>query len=257
MNITKQHIWDKSCNYSTSLITLNQLQLPMLLTDLYANNINMLHLDFVDGFFSPEMPLGLRLVEDIIKEYGNNCFYDTHIMSHSPEFLIKSLIDLQVDHINFHYENVNHVDGLLNTIKKNNILAGLALKPATSIYQLEYVIEKCDSVLIMLFNPGYSWDKTETQIEYTYRKVYELREMISRKGLSTKIIVDGRVSYDNIKQWRNGIVDTFVIGSTCVDKNDFVNSLQTLNELKEYKNNVVNNKNHIVNNKPLSIKGSD
>ena len=108
-------------------------------------------------------------------------------------------------------------------------MAGVALKPATPISVLEYVIEKCDSIMIMLFNPGYSWSLNEKQIEYTYRKVDDLYNLIQKRNLKTKIMVDGRVSIDNINHWKDQ-VGIYVLGSTCINHNDITKSIIRLND---------------------------
>lgn len=59
----------------------------------------------------------------------------------------------------FHAETEAHVDGMLNKIKSKNVRAGVALKPGTSLSVLDCVLEKCDTVLLMLINPGFAWNK--------------------------------------------------------------------------------------------------
>lgn len=227
--MNKHNIWNREFNLSSSLITLNQLKVKDSIQELIDNNVNMLHLDILDGHFSPEMPLGFRMIEDIIHTFGNDIFYDAHVMVNNPEFYIDKLIELEVDHICFHYETAPHVDGLLNKIKSNGIRAGVALKPATPLTELEYVIEKCDSVLIMMFNPGYSWSATEQQIEYTKRKVMDLQEMIHKRNLKTKVIIDGRINIHNILDWAfENIVHIFVAGSTLINKNHITECVQQI-----------------------------
>lgn len=230
----KEYIWsERRCNFTSSLITLDQLNVQKSIETLIDNYIPMLHIDIVDGVFSPEFPLGLKLVEEVVKKFKDEIFLDCHIMSNQPDWFVEKLIDFGVDHINFHYETAKHVDGLLNRIKSKCIKAGVALKPSTPLYELEYIIEKCDSVLIMLFNPGYSFDKNEKQIEYTYKKVDDLVNMIKRRGAKTKIFIDGRISKDNIDRWGySSIVTGYVLGSTCVNKNDLDNSLKEMNDFR-------------------------
>lgn len=232
----KKEIWNNPFNLSTSLITLNQLNIEKSIDELLENDVNMLHLDILDGQFSPEMPLGFRMIEDIKNLYGNSIFYDAHVMVNNPEFYVDKLIDIGVDHICFHYETAPHVDGLLNKIHNYGIRGGVALKPATPLTQLEYVLEKCDSVLVMMFNPGYSWSSAEQQIEYTKRKVVDLKEMINKKGLNTKIIIDGRINIQNVLDWALDIVDIFVAGSTLINREHISECLRYINKSVRGKN---------------------
>ena len=140
-------------------------------------------------------------------------------------------MDIGVDQIVFHAETQPHIDGMLNRIHAAGVKAGVALKPATPLSTLEYVLEKCDTVLLMLINPGYASAKGESQVPYGERKVRQLREMIDRRGLPTKIEIDGRTSKENIRTFGKE-VDLYVVGSTCVKKETLAADLETLNALR-------------------------
>ena len=132
----------------------------------------------------------------------------------------------------FHAETQPHIDGMLNRIHSKGVRAGVALKPSTPLSVLEYVIEKCDSVLLMLINPGYAFVKGEQQTVYAERKIKDLRKMIDERGLKTKIELDGRISLKNIEDWGGGLADIFVTGSTCLKRDDLEGSFNTLNQLR-------------------------
>ncbi len=106
------------------------------------------------------------------------------------------------------------------------------MKPGTPLSVLDYVLEKCDTVLLMLINPGYAFVKAESQVPYGTRKIRELRSMIEERGLNTKIEIDGRISPDNIRMYGEKDVDIFVTGSTCIKADDMENSLTKLMALQ-------------------------
>ena len=133
----------------------------------------------------------------------------------------------------FHAETQPHIDGMLNRIHAKGAKAGVALKPATPLSTVEYVLEKCDTVLLMLINPGYAFVKGEKQVAYADRKIRELRRMIDERGLDTKIEVDGRISPQNIVDYGKKDVDIFVTGSTCLDRNDLAGSFEKLQKMRE------------------------
>ena len=143
------------------------------------------------------------------------------------------LLDIGVDQIVFHGETQPHIDGMLNRIHAKGVKAGVALKPATPLSELEYVLDKCDTVLLMLINPGYAFVKGEKQVTYADRKIRELRKMITDRGLKTKIEVDGRISPDNIHSFGKSDVDIFVTGSTCIKKDIMEQSLEDLMKLHD------------------------
>ena len=148
------------------------------------------------------------------------------------DFFVDELLDIGVDQIVFHGETQLHIDGMINRIHAKGVKAGVALKPSTPLTEVEYVLEKCDTVLLMLINPGYAFVKGEKQVTYADRKIRELRKMINDRGLDTKIEVDGRISPLNIETYGKEDVDIFVTGSTCIDRNNMEESLKKLNELR-------------------------
>ena len=81
-----------------------------------------------------------------------------------------------------------HIDGMLNRSHAKGVKAGVALKPATPLSELEYVLDKFDTVLLMLINPGYAFVKGEKQVTYADRKIRELRKMITDRGLKTCLL---------------------------------------------------------------------
>lgn len=223
-------IWDQKCVFSPSLICLDMCNIQSQVKELEDNNIQLLHVDILDGYFSPSMPLGFELVKQLKSK--TKLLFDCHVMAIKPDYFIDELIDIGVEQINFHAENCEHIDYMLRKIKKNGIRAGIALKPATSLNILEYCINECDTVLLMLINPGYASSKNESQIKYVNDKILELRDIINKKGLNTKIEIDGRISPSNISCYGNEDVEYFVCGTTCINRASIKDSVSSLYSLR-------------------------
>ncbi|MCC3144988.1 ribulose-phosphate 3-epimerase [Halanaerobium sp. Z-7514] len=180
--------------------------------------INTLHIDVLDGYFSPSMPLGLGTIRALRKITDMD--FDVHIMSNNNEFFIKEMIDIGVQQITFHYESSTHIDRHLKLIKKNGIKAGIALNPATSLNDLDYILPMCDTVMLMLMNPGFAADKNEKQVAYAEEKISDLYKMIKKKGLETDIEVDGRVSLEVIPKLVKAGANILVAGSTSLFRSE-------------------------------------
>lgn len=223
-------VWNQSCIFSPSLICLDMCNLEAQVRKLEKAGIKMLHVDILDGHFSPSMPLGLDTVRQLRAK--TDMQFDCHVMVTEQDYFVNELLDIGVEQIVFHAETQPHVDGMLNRIHARGVRAGIALKPSTPLTGLEYVLEKCDTVLLMLINPGYAFVKGEKQVSYAERKITELREMIDRYGFETKIEVDGRISPENIRKYGSGDVDIFVTGSTCIDRRNMEESFETLNQIR-------------------------
>ena len=187
-----ESIWEKPCMYTPSLITLDMCNLESQVKVLENNGMEMLHVDILDGHFSPSMPLGLDTVRQLRAK--TDLAFDCHVMVTEQDYFVNELLDIGVQQIVFHAETQPHIDGMINRIHEKGVRAGVALKPSTPLSVLDYVLEKCDTVLLMLINPGYAFVKGEKQTVYADRKIRELRKMIDDRGLNTKISLDGRLT---------------------------------------------------------------
>ncbi|MFB0920265.1 MAG: ribulose-phosphate 3-epimerase [Oscillospiraceae bacterium] len=212
-----EEIWNEKCILSPSLISVcDMCNLERSVNELEDAGIKMLHIDILDGHFSPSMPLGLDTVRQL--RARTNLLFDVHVMTTEHDFFVEELLDIGVQQIVFHGEYEPHMDNRLSMIRRRGVRAGVALKPSTSLTMIDYVLENCDTVLLMLINPGFAQNKDEGQITYADRRIKELRRLINQRNLSTKIEIDGRISRENMVSYGEDYVDIFVAGSTCLDK---------------------------------------
>lgn len=221
-------LWNEKCLIAPSLISCCDLcNLEASVRSLENAGIRALHVDILDGHFSPSMPLGLDTVAQL--RARTKLAFDVHLMASENDYFVDELLKIGVEQLIFHAETERHIDNRLNQIHAAGVRAGVALKPATPLSTLEYVLEKCDAVLLMLINPGYAQCRTEGQVPYAMRKVRELRRMIDERGLNTKIVLDGRISRRNMEELApDGMADVFVAGSTCLEKKNLMHSAQEL-----------------------------
>ena len=231
MEVRDSDIWNQKCIISPSLICLDMLNLENQMREIEKTGIKMLHVDILDGHFSPSMPLGFETIAQLRKI--TDLPFECHVMAENPEYFVDELLDIGVQQIVFHVETASHPDGLINHIHSRGVRAGLALKPSTPLSVLEYEIEKCDAVLIMQINPGYASSKSEGRVQFADRKIRDLRNLITQRNLDTSIIIDGRVSLENIEEYGRDIVDIFVGGTTCIRRDNIAESVGKVLKLRE------------------------
>lgn len=173
---------------------------------------NMIHVDIIDGNFSPSMPIGLDTIRQVRKKTSMD--FDVHLMVLNNEYFVNQMIEIGAKRICFHVENERHISQLLTQIKSSGVETGVALSPATPISVLEYVIEQCDFVLLMGINPGYASFSGEKKVSYIERKIMDCSELIKKYQQKTSITIDGRVSFDDLLLFAQAGVETFVGGSS-------------------------------------------
>lgn len=166
------------------------------------------HYDVMDGQFVPNISMGLPVLQSIRKVTKKKL--DVHLMIEHPERYISDFSDAGADIITVHAEACTHLDQIVGDIKREGLMAGVALNPATPLDVLDYILPEVDMVLIMTVNPGYGGQK---MIPYTLDKIRELRGIVQRRGLSTDIEVDGGVKIDNVDQFLAAGANVIVAGS--------------------------------------------
>ena len=166
------------------------------------------HYDVMDGQFVPNISMGLPVLQSIRKVTKKKL--DVHLMIEHPERYISDFSDAGADIITVHAESCTHLDQIVGDIKREGLMAGVALNPSTPLNVLDYILPEVDMVLVMTVNPGYGGQK---MIPYTLDKIRELRGIVQRRGLSTDIEVDGGVKIDNVDQFLAAGANVIVAGS--------------------------------------------
>lgn len=216
---------------SPSVMCADLVDLRSSIKALEEAEVDALHIDVIDGTFSPAMPLGL----DTIKRLRDitTLDFDVHIMARDNEFFVQKMLDIGVQRISFHHETALHADRLVNLIKRHGVKAGMALNPATPLTACEWLLPELDNVLLMLINPGYADNPNEQQVSYAVEKVRQLAERIKPLKKRPNIQVDGRVSFATIPELIVAGADDLVLGSTSLYRagHSLTENRQALREL--------------------------
>ena len=183
------------------------------------------HIDIMDGVFVPNISFGMPVL-DAISRHAKKTI-DVHLMIVDPDRYIKTFADLGANILTVHYEATTHLHRTLQAIKAEGMKAGVAINPHTNVSLLEDVINDIDLVCIMSVNPGFGG---QSFIENTYKKVRQLKEIITRNGASTLIEIDGGVTSKNAVQLAEAGADVLVAGNFVFKAE---NPTQTISDLKK------------------------
>jgi len=169
-----------------------------------------IHVDVMDGRFVPNITIGPLVVEAL--RPVTDKVLDCHLMIVEPELRVADFAKAGADIISVHCEQSStiHLHRTLNQIKDLGCKAGVVLNPATSLSEIEYVLDVCDLVLIMSVNPGFGGQKF---IESQVTKIKELKRMCNEKGVNPWIEVDGGVTPENAYKVIEAGANAIVAGS--------------------------------------------
>ncbi len=192
--------------------------------------VDMLHVDVMDGHFVPNITFGLPLVKWLRKE--TDLELDVHLMISDPDLYASQFAEAGADIVTVHVEATNHLDRVLQSIEGSGAKPGVTLNPGTSLTSLEWVIEKAYLVLIMSVNPGFGG---QSFIPSSMNRIEQLKEMISERGASTLIEVDGGISSKTIGPVIKAGANITVAGSEVFSANnrDIGGNIRRLMEASE------------------------
>lgn len=187
-----------------------------------------IHIDVMDGSFVPSISFGMPVIRSI--RSCTDKIFDVHLMIEEPIRYIDEFVDSGADLITVHAESCRHLDRTIEAIRERDIIAGVALNPATPLSAVEHILPKVDMVLIMTVNPGFGGQKL---IPYTVDKVRILRQMIQERRLKTDIEVDGGVTLDNVNMLMDAGANIIVAGSAVFQGDAVENTRRFLGQMAE------------------------
>lgn len=191
-------------------------------------NIDIYHIDIMDGSYVPNFGMGLQDFEYIQKATTKEI--DVHLMVNNPSQHIDLFIDKGADIIYFHPDADLHPARTIDLIKNKGAKAGIAINPGISISTVEPLLDIVDYVLIMTVNPGFAGQK---YLSYVDEKIEELGELRKKRDYKFKIMVDGAISPDKIATLSPIGVEGFILGTSSLfgkneDYSTIINNLQNL-----------------------------
>ena len=209
-----------------SILTANFLNLEKDIEMINNSDADWFHLDVMDGRFVPNITFGMPVIA-AVKTMGKKPF-DVHLMIVEPERYIEAFAKAGADVLSVHIEASPNLHRTLQVIKANGMKAGVAVNPHTPISLLVDVIEDIDMVCLMSVNPGFGGQKF---IERTHQKIRDLKLMITERGASTLIEIDGGVTLQNAAQLISDGADVLVAGNTVFSSADPADTIRKLKQI--------------------------
>ena len=184
-----------------------------------------IHVDVMDGRFVPNITWGPPVVE-AMKRHAKKPL-DCHLMIVEPEKYVEAFAKAGAASITVHVEASTHLHRTLQQIRATGATAGVSLNPHTPPDHLEYVLDSIDLILVMTVNPGFGGQHF---IEGCLPKIEKLAGWIQKRGLKTRIEVDGGIAPETAGRVASAGATVLVAGTAVFGQRDYKKAIRAIRD---------------------------
>ena len=205
---------DRKIAYSPSMMCANFLDLKKELDTLVEHQIEMLHIDIMDGQYVPNFTLGPDIAKMMYDYSGIKLDY--HLMIENVDQSLGVFNKIAGSSITFHPETSRHPVRTIQAIRDAGCKPSIAIDPAQTIHSMKHLLPFVDMACVMTVNPGYAGQK---MLPFCIEKISELNILRTELFPELLIEVDGNVSWENIPKMTAAGADILVLGTSSVFNN--------------------------------------
>ena len=184
-----------------------------------------IHVDVMDGRFVPDITIGPRAVAAMRRATAKPL--NVHLMIVEPDRQIDAFATAGADHILVHAEATAtvHLHRVLGEIRALGCKAGVVLDPGSPVAVIEYVLQRCDIIMVMTVNPGAGG---QSFLREMLPKIRHLRALCSAYGVDPIIEVDGGLDGETIGLAVEAGANAIAVGSAIFESPDYATAIRSL-----------------------------
>ena len=185
-----------------------------------------LHIDVMDGHFTRNLAFGLPVIRSLRQH--TDAFFDCHMMVERPEQWIKAFAEAGASQFTFHIEAPSELQprNLIDLVRKAGMQPALAIKPHTSIEQVDFLVEEVGIILVMTVEPGWGGQP------FIQEALQQVRKLRKRYPL-LNIEVDGGIDHRSLLQAAEAGANIAVVGTALFNRSTFVEKQQYITSMRK------------------------
>ena len=170
--------------------------------------IDMLHLDVMDGHFVPNISFGMPVIASL--RAATSVYFDCHLMTTNPDAYLEDLKEAGADLVTIHIEVIPNPTRVAERARQIGLDFGLVLSPDTPFAAVEPYVDLTDLLLVMSVHPGFGG---QSFMPEALPKVEAARKFIDSHALSVDIQIDGGITDRTAPLARQAGANVFVAGT--------------------------------------------
>ena len=210
---------------SPSILGGTFLNMESIISDLDQSKAEYIHFDVMDGDFVPNLTFGPQFISNL--RLKTKKVFDVHLMIKRVGKFLDNYIQAGSDIITFHCEIDEDLNDLINKIKKNNVKAGIAIKPDTPWEKIKKYLHNVDQIIIMTVEPGFGG---QSFMNNQLNKIESISDYLKENNLNVNIEIDGGVNYETGKLSVDAGANILVAGSFLFEQESLITATDRLND---------------------------
>jgi ribulose-phosphate 3-epimerase len=180
-----------------------------------AAGARMVHVDVMDGHFTPDLTVGQPVIASLRK--ATDLVLDVHLLIERPERFVTEFVEAGAERLSIQAEATAHLCRVLDLIRGRGAKAGVALNPSTPVESVTEVLEEIDFLTILTAEPGV---KEQPFLPRSGAKVAAASRVREDRHLNFALQVEGGIGFDNVEELVRVGADILVAGSAIFHKDD-------------------------------------